>query len=140
MLDSLTFALPVSGEVICTFSTDELVYDKTLADWRVHTAVDFSAELGTKVTAVADGTVTEVYEDDLLGTTVVVEHGDGLFSVYSNLAATPTVSIGETVVCGDTIGSVGDTAIAESSEVAHLHFAMEKDGDACDPFLYLPKS
>ena len=88
--------------------------------------------------AAAKGTVAEVYEDDLLGTTVVIDHGEGLKSTYSNLAATPTVAAGDSVNMGDVIGSVGNTAIGETGEVIHLHFAMTKDGVSVDPAEYLP--
>ena len=137
---ALEFSMPVRGEVVTGFSPDELVYNKTLADWRVHTGIDIAAAIGTKVTAAADGTVKKVYSDDMFGTTVVIDHGDGIMSIYSNLAKTPTVSEGDRCSGGDVIGAVGDTAIGETGEVAHLHFAMEKDGDVCDPFDYLPKN
>ena len=131
------FAAPVSGEVACGYSSDELIYSKTMADWRVHTGVDFAADLGEPVSAAGDGTVKKIYSDDLFGTTVIVDHGNGVCSIYSNLAATPAVSEGDTVSLGDTIGAVGDTAIGETGEVSHLHFAMEKDGARCDPFDYI---
>ena len=133
-----TFMWPVYGEITKGFYKDELVYNKTMMDWRTHSGLDISAEIGTKVMAVADGTVFEIYNDDLLGTTMVIDHGDGLVSVYSNLAETPTVSAGDPVKCGDIIGAVGNTAIGEASEVAHLHFAMKKDDDTVDPNEYLP--
>lgn len=50
-----------------------------------------------------------------MGTTVVVEHGGGLTSTYSNLASVPTVAVGDTVGAGSVLGSVGGTAIAESA-------------------------
>ena len=45
-----------------------------------------------RVLAAADGTVSDIYADDLLGTTVVISHGGGIESVYSNLAELPTVA------------------------------------------------
>lgn len=135
----LSFCLPVSGEVISGFSVDELVYSSTLADWRVHTGVDFAADEGTPVAAVADGTVKRVYNDALMGVTMIVEHGDGLYSIYSNLSEETALTEFEPVKGGEIIGTVGATAIAESGDRCHLHFAMEKDGDVCDPFEYLPR-
>ena len=72
-------------------------------------------------------------------TTVVISHGGGIESVYSNLAELPTVTVGQSVAQGDTIGSVGTTALAEAGEVYHLHFAMRADGQSVDPAEYLPK-
>ncbi len=133
-----TFMWPVYGDIVKGFYKDELVYSKTMMDWRTHSGLDISAEIGAKVMAVADGTVYEIYEDDLLGTTVIVDHGDGLMSVYANLAETPTVAAGDAVKCGDVIGAVGNTAIGETAEVAHLHFEMRNADGTVDPNEYLP--
>jgi murein DD-endopeptidase MepM/ murein hydrolase activator NlpD len=48
------------------------------------------------------------------------------------------VYVGDTVSVGEIIGSVGDTALCETNEVAHLHFAMSLDGAGVDPADYLP--
>ena len=137
--ETLGFVWPVSGDVVGAFSIDELVYNKTMADWRVHPGLDIASTIGTKVFAAAKGTVETVYEDDLYGTTVIIDHGNGLKSVYSNLAAAPTVNAGDSVAMGAVIGAVGDTAIGESVEAAHLHFAMTQDGVSVDPAGILPE-
>ena len=69
---------PLSGETVAAFSMDELAYSETLADWRTHDGIDIEAKYGTVVSAMAAGTVTKVYYDDLYGTTVVTEREDGL--------------------------------------------------------------
>ena len=124
---------PVSGAVERPYSTDELMYDKTMGDWRTHAGVDLAAPLGSYVSASAAGTVTDISDDPLYGTTVTIAHGGGYESVYANLAGTPTVEIGDTVAAGETIGAVGDTAICESAEASHLHFAVYADGESVDP-------
>ena len=134
----LLFGWPVFGEVEVGYFADELVYSKTMLDWRTHSAIDIAAELGTKVMACARGTVSEIYEDALMGTVLVIDHGDGLESVYANLAATPSVNVGDTVEMSDVIGAVGDTAISETGQPYHLHFAMMKDGESVDPTEYMP--
>ena len=136
--ETLGIVWPVAGDVVSAFSSDELVYNKTMADWRTHPAVDIAADIGTKVLAAAKGTIETIYEDDLYGTTVVIDHGNGLKSTYANLASAPTVSAGDSVAMGAVIGAVGDTAIGESVEVAHLHFSMTKDDAVIDPAEYLP--
>ena len=130
---------PLDGTTVTVFSVTELMYDETMADWRTHDGIDIESTLGTQVLAAADGTVTEVYADDLYGTTVVISHGGGIESVYSNLAELPTVEVGQSVSKGDTIGSVGTTALCETGEVYHLHFAMRADGQSVDPGEYLPQ-
>ena len=132
------YVWPVSGNIALPYSVNELVYNRTMADWRTHAGIDIEANIGAKVMAIAPGTVSEIYEDEMYGTTVVISHGSGIESVYSNLAATPAVGVGGSVALGDVIGAVGDTALCESADVTHLHFAMRSDGEIADPLEYLP--
>ncbi len=136
---ALVFTWPLNGTVISDFSVEALSYDVTMGDWRTHAGLDIAAALGTKVMAAASGTVEAVYQDDLLGTTVVIEHSSGLTSVYSNLAETPAVKVGQSVSTGTVIGSVGSTAAAESGLAPHLHFALLKNDKSVDPLDYLPE-
>ena len=128
---------PVRGELLTAYSADVLAYDPTMADWRTHAGIDIAAAAGTQVLATAAGTVVSVEDDVMMGTTVVVDHGGGITSVYANLAAVPTVEAGDTVAAGAVLGSVGHTAIAESALPDHLHFSLEADGRAVDPTAYL---
>ena len=75
----------------------------------------------------------------MMGTTVVIDHGDGCQTTYANLQAQPAVEAGDTVSAGQIIGTVGSTAAAESAQAPHLHFAVAKDGDAVDPEEFLNK-
>jgi murein DD-endopeptidase MepM/ murein hydrolase activator NlpD len=134
----LVFVRPLAGDVIFPYSVDELVYNKTMGDWRVHDGIDIAGGMGAKVVSAADGEVADVYDDDLLGTTVVIDHGEGIMSRYSNLAATPAVKAGDKITMGAVIGSLGDTALGESGLPTHLHFAMTKDGQSVNPEDYLP--
>lgn len=132
-----TFAPPVPGETVAAFSDSELTYNAALEDWRTHNGVDLAAELGDPVSAVLDGEVLSVTADPLLGTTITLNHGDGLMTVYGNLAPDVTVEQGDTVTAGETLGSVGNTAAGEVNEGAWIHFAVEQDGVAVDPMDYL---
>ena len=129
---------PVSGTVENDYSMTALMFDTTMQDWRTHDGLDIAAEMGSQVRAVAGGRVENVYYDERLGTTVVISHGNGVESIYANLAGTPTVTTGDLVSVGEIIGAVGDTALCEIGEVSHLHFAMTKDGLSADPKEYLP--
>ena len=128
---------PLVGEEVAAFSVDELKYNETLGDWRTHDGVDIAAEVGTQVLAACSGTVTQVVDDDLMGTSVTIAHDGGYETVYSNLQSVPTVSEGQEVSAGEVIGSVGCTSIAEFAVPAHLHFAVTKDGVPCDPKEFL---
>ena len=132
------WVLPVSGEVSREYTVDALKYDVTMGDWRTHSGVDIAAGLGDKVCAAADGTVSDIRKDELYGTTVIIDHGAGIKSVYSNLEDTPTVAVGDSVKAGDTIGAVGKTAICEVSQPPHVHVEVMKDGNSVNPFEYLP--
>lgn len=124
---------PVSGEQQSGYSMAQLSYNETTRDWRTHDGVDLAAAEGAPVRAAANGTVTAVYDDELLGTTVVIGHEDGYVSYYQNLAALPTVSAGDTVTAGQTIGAVGKTALLEVGQGSHLHFAVQQNGQSLDP-------
>lgn len=128
---------PVEGEIAAAFSQDELIYNEAMGDWRIHEGVDLSAGIGDDVAAACSGTVTQVEENYLLGWTVAVDCGNGLTTVYGNLAEDCAVSAGDKISAGDVIGAVGDTAAGESSGTAWLHFAVQQDGKAVDPMQYL---
>ena len=85
----------------------------------------------------ADGSVYTIYEDEALGTTVVLRHDGGYTTRYQNLAAMPTVSVGQRVTAGQTIGAVGATAILEIAQEPHLHFAVTCNGESVDPMEFL---
>lgn len=123
--------------MVAAFSSDTLTYNEALGDWRTHSGVDLSAELGQEVVAACGGTVISVQDDVLLGRTVTVDCGDGLTTLYGNLAEDVAVTAGDTVSAGDVIGTVGETASGEYNETAWLHFAVEQDGEAVDPMAYL---
>lgn len=133
------FTWPVKGDIVHPYSVEALAYDETMGDWRTHEGVDLAAEMGTKVLAASDGSVASVLQDDLMGTTVTLDHGNGLVSVYANLSPSPLAEAGDTVKAGDVLGTVGNTAIAESAQVPHLHFAMWKNDLPVDPADYLPQ-
>jgi len=133
-----TYMWPVSGDITMPHSVDALIYNPTMADWRTHSGIDIAAELGTAVSAVADGTVIGVERDGMSGTTVSIEHGGGLVSIYSNLDADVLVGVGDEVEMGDLIGRVGQTSISEAGREPHLHLEMTLNGKAVNPLDYLP--
>ncbi len=133
------YIMPLDGKVQLKYSMDSLVYSKTLDQYMTHPGTDISAKLSTKVGAVADGTVTKVYNDDRYGMTVQITHKDGLISTYSNLAEQGLAEVGDEVTQGQTIGCVGDTALFESLDETHLHFAMYKDGKPVAPGEYISR-
>lgn len=132
---------PLKGEILNTFSADALVFNETMQDWRVHEGIDIAASAGATVSAAQAGTVSAVYDDDFLGTVVIVDSTqEGIQMVYANLTEMPTVAAGDTVSAGQTIGAVGGTALLEVGSEPHLHFEVLKNGDPVNPVDYLPAS
>ena len=131
------FAYPVEGEIIKEFAKDSLVYSETLEEWITHLGIDIKANRTTIVKATADGTVKSIKNDPRYGLTITIEHKDGYTSVYSSLLSAEFVKEGETVTQGQTIGTLGNSAVFESGEDNHLHFELLKDGSNINPEMYL---
>lgn len=128
---------PVSGDIERGYSMSTLSYDVTMRDWRTHDGIDIAAPVGTIVTATRGGTVESIENDDLFGTVVTISHGDGTKAVYANLDTATAVSLNEAVEPGYIVGTVGETALAEVGQEAHLHFALEANGQSINPLDYL---
>ena len=130
----------MQGEQIAPFAAESLAYNATTRDWRTHEGIDLSAALGDTVKAAADGSVYTVYDDESLGTTVVLRHDGGYTTHYSNLAEDVAVKVGDTVKAGDTLGKVGQTANIETAAEPHLHFAVYRNNVPLDPAEFLKAS
>ena len=128
---------PLEGKTIASFAMDVLSYNQTTRDWRTHNGMDIAAEAGTKVCAAADGTVYTVFQDDAMGTTVVIRHEGGYTTTYASLDSQVTVATGDTVTAGQTIGAVGTTALLETAIGEHLHFSVSCNGSYVDPAEFL---
>lgn len=133
-----TFSLPVSGEIMIDYSDSVPVFSQTMNDYRTHLGVDVSAEIGTPVLAVADGTVTNVWADPFMGTCVSIEHSGNAVSFYKNLddEVASGIVIGSSVKSGDVIGAVGETAMNEIAQEPHLHYELKVDGKHVDPKMH----
>ena len=133
------FVKPCSGFISKEYSMEVPVYSATMYDYRTHAGIDIAADPGTPVKAVSSGTIKDVYEDVLYGTTVVIEHADGVESVYQGLSPDLPVEtvVGHTVLTGEAIAGVGNSALCESAEASHLHFEMHKNGTAVNPSDYI---
>ncbi len=131
------FIFPVEGEVIKEFAKDNLIYSETLEEWITHTGIDIKADRTTVVKSVANGTVKSIKNDPRYGLTVTIEHDNGYTSVYSSLLTAEFVKEGEQVTQGQTIGTVGNSAVFEVAEDNHLHFELLKDGSSINPEIYL---
>jgi murein DD-endopeptidase MepM/ murein hydrolase activator NlpD len=126
------FAMPISSSIVKRYSETELIFSETYNDWRVHDGIDISAEKGTKIKAAGDGIVKDIVVDELFGTTVVINHGNGIIAYYCGVNKTPTVKKGQVVEVGTIIGGV-DIVPCEAVDQPHLHFYVMKDGKVVSP-------
>ena len=133
----LTFQKPVEGEIVREFAQDNLVYSETLEEWVTHNGIDIKADKTTVVKAAEAGVVKSIKNDPRYGLTIVIEHDDVYQTVYSNLLTSEFVVEGETVEKGQSIGTVGNSAVFEIADEPHLHFEILKDSIAIDPSIYI---
>lgn len=131
------YRAPLDCAATIVFSGTVPVFSDTLGDWRLHQGLDYVTEGSVVVSATADGTVEDVYEDDLMGNTVVILHADGVRSVYQSLADNVRVKKGQEVSAGDPVGFTGISAETECASGTHLHFAMIVHGRFVDPLAKL---
>lgn len=125
---TLSLGLPVEEYkyVSCRFGGD-------LIQGSYHKGLDLAAEQGTPVLAAASGTVTTAQYHWSYGNYVVVDHGNGLTTLYAHLD-TLTVAEGETVTAAQQLGTVGRTGNVTGN---CLHFEVREDGSVIDPETYL---
>ena len=133
----LNFIAPTSGKVMKEHSTSIPAYSTTLEAWKIHTGIDILTEEAADVFAVEAGEVTAVYAHPMLGNTVEITHANGAVSRYSNLASGNLPIIGTEVESGAKIGCVGDSAISELADEAHLHFEMLVNNTSVNPLDYI---
>jgi hypothetical protein len=124
---------PVLGDVVMDFAMDRLVYDITLDQWRTNDNVAIAASRGDAVRAAASGVVSNILESRQFGPTVVIDHGNGWVTTYSQLDPDTAVSVGDVVTRGQIIGSVGSPSIFGSLLGYHVNFAVTSDSAPIDP-------
>ncbi len=129
--------LPLEGDIITGYASDKLVYNKTLKEWRVHTALDIAGEVGAEVKSAYAGTVEDIKNDPLWGICVIVDHGNDLKTVYCGLIVNSNISEGTTVSAGDVLGKLGNEIFYEKASGAHLHFEVIQNSKKVNPGLFL---
>ena len=98
-----------------------------------HKGRDYAAGTGSAIYASASGTVTTVSYNVARGNYVVINHGNGLSTLYQHCSAI-YVSAGQSVSAGQNIAAVGTTGYSTGP---HLHFEVWVNGTPVDPRLYL---
>lgn len=120
---------PVDGPLLYRFGR-VINPNNTTTRWN---GMGIAAPIGTPVRAVAPGRVVSVGQLGTYGLTVILQHGEGDYSIYASLAET-SVRTGVAVRKGDPVGTVG---VSDPDLKPHLHFEMRPKGRAVDPESWL---
>lgn len=99
-----------------------------------HNGIDLAAPIGATIRSIASGLVIFADQFGGYGNLIVIRHADGLTSHYGHCNTT-SVRVGQKVLAGDVIGTVGSTG---QSTGPHLHFEIRSNGDPQHPERYLP--
>ena len=110
------------------------LYNKTYLQ---NSGVCYGGKEDFDVLSILDGKVTDVKEDDVLGTTVVIEHEPNIISVYQSLKDV-NVKVNDQVAAGDKIAKAGTNNLNKDLN-NHLHFELMIDGVNVNPEEYYDK-
>lgn len=102
-----------------------------------NSGIDYVLNETFEVVSVLNGTVTNVKEDDILGTIVEIKHDNNYVTTYQSLSEV-SVKKDDTVTQGQVIGKSGTNKL-DKDMGNHLHFEVYVNGQVVDPNLYLDK-
>ncbi|MBQ0134644.1 MAG: peptidoglycan DD-metalloendopeptidase family protein [Clostridiales bacterium] len=125
----LIWPLPSSSLVTSQFGNRD---QPTAGASTNHQGLDINANEGDRVISAAGGTVISAGQLGGYGNCVIVDHGNGVQTVYAHLSSV-NVSVGQSVGQGDTLGGAGATGIATGN---HLHYEVRANGVNTDPSQY----
>lgn len=138
------FVSPVSGMISKEFSDTVLVYSLTMNDYRTHIGVDYEAEIGAPVYSAAQGVISEIWEDPMMGVCMLITHPGDAVSIYKNLSkesmSIEGIFVGADVLAGQVIASVGETSLVEQSDSPHLHYELKINDQQVNPSHYIKAS
>lgn len=124
------FMLPIQSKITSAYGNARLFNDEIQS---YHSGTDFRAAIGTKIFASNRGKVVIAKDRFLAGGSVVLDHGEGVFSMYYHCSAIK-VKVGEIVEKGDLIALSGNTGRVSG---AHLHFGILVRGAQVDPLDFI---
>ena len=133
----ITFIMPIENVTAINDYSVTPVFNQTLGRYSSHLGVDFFAEENSQVFCVYDGEITDITTSLLEGTSIVVDHGNGLKTIYNSLSDDVTLNVGEKVLKGQVLGSIALSNRTEYKDGAHLHFTVEENGQNINPSKYL---
>ena len=115
---------------MATFGEERTYYYKgKVADKSVHLGVDLASLAASPVQAANTGRVIFAQDLGIYGQTVVLEHGQGLYTMYGHLSGID-VTVDQLITKGDIIGTTGQTGLTTGD---HLHFGFMVHGVFVNP-------
>ncbi len=126
---SRPFLLPMQSPITSPFGTAR-IYNGTLSGF--HGGTDFRAAIGTPVHAANSGKVVLAKDRFYAGGSVVIDHGEGIYTTYYHLSALH-VSVGDSVAQGAVIGLSGKSGRVSGP---HLHYGVMLQGLSVDPLQF----
>lgn len=138
VVEVISFIMPVKGgSVIKEFTENSVVYSSTLGVYTGHLGMDFTGVENANVVAAYKGTIKEITTNYLTGTTIKVDHGSGLFTIYNSVEPLEGLKVGQSVSQGDVLGTISTNNKREKNDGAHLHFEVIENGKTISPLKYL---
>ena len=133
----IVFDMPTSGSIIKEYVGASVIYNQTLGVYQGHKAIDFGGDAGAEVFACYNGVVESITTSKLDGTTIVVDHLNGLKSSYNSVDVAENIEVGLVVEKGDVIGYIAQNNKKEYLDGPHLHFEVFENNVKIDPNKYL---
>lgn len=135
--DNQKMEWPVFGEIVMDYDNENLVYDKTLEQYRTNDGISLSAQVGDQVKATADGIVKLITNTPESGNTIVIDHGNDWTTTYSQLQDDLLVNEGDIVKKGQVIGGVNTPTKYGILLGSHLDFKIAHEDNYVDPKLIM---
>ena len=129
----VSYALPLGTDMGKDFSRGIPVYNDIMADWRTHDGIDFNGAYGDGVKAIADGFIRDIYTDEIMGPTIVIDHGGDVIATYCGVEASEELRKGMHVDKCDKIGILSTIPSESDADYPHLHLEITVDGEIADP-------
>ncbi len=125
------FQMPLKGKITAGYGTYRTIAQEI--DWGQHKGIDIAASYNALAVAANQGIVSFVEEFILYGKTVVIDHGQGVKTIYMHLSSV-VIHPGDVVEQGELIGRIGSTGLSTGT---HLHWGLYIHGVAVEPLNWI---